>query len=75
MKGIQHAGEYDLTDLKLYTGSGEVLNLSLMYQSLDIYENMFSNSLTGSIIFIDNNNLVMNGPITGQEYLTFKILV
>ena len=59
MKGIQHAGEYDLTDLKLYTGSGEILNLSLMYQSLDIYENMFSNGLTGALIIVDTNNIVM----------------
>ena len=74
MKGIQHAGEYDLTDLKLYTGSGEVLNLSLMYQSLDIYENMFSNGLTGALIIVDTNNIVMNAPITGQEFLSFKII-
>jgi hypothetical protein len=73
MKTIKYAGEYDISDLKLFTASGEVIRLDGLYQSLDIYENMFSNSLTGSIIFIDNNNLVMNGPITGQEYLTFKI--
>ena len=73
MKTIKYAGEYDISDLKLFTASGNVIKLDALYQSLDIYENMFSNSLTGSIIFIDNNNLVMNAPITGQEYLTFKI--
>ena len=73
MKGIQHAGEYDLTDLRLYTGSGEVINLSLSYQMIDIYENMFSNGLTGTITIVDTNNLIMNAPITGQEFLSFKI--
>ena len=73
MQGIQHAGEYDLSDLKLFTGSGEVLNLDINYLSLDIYENMFSNGLTGTLLVSDTNNLIMNAPITGQEFLSFKI--
>ena len=28
MQGIRNAGEYELTDLRLYTGSGEVIDLS-----------------------------------------------
>ena len=43
MKGIQHAGEYDLTDLKLFTGSGEIINLSLIYQSMDDQVDEFMN--------------------------------
>ena len=31
MEGIRSAGEYNLTDLKLFTGSGEVINLDLNY--------------------------------------------
>ena len=73
MQGIQHAGEYDLSDLKLFTGSGEVLNLDINYLSLDIYENIFSNGLTGTLLISDTNNLIMNAPITGQEFLSFKI--
>jgi len=73
MQGIQHAGEYDLSDLKLFTGSGEVLNLDINYLSLDIYENIFSNGLTGTLLVSDTNNLIMNAPITGQEFLSFKI--
>ena len=42
MEGIRSAGEYNLTDLKLFTGSGEVINLDLNYLALDIYENIFS---------------------------------
>ena len=30
-----------------------------MYQSLNIYENMFSNTLSGELLMIDKNNLVM----------------
>ncbi len=73
MQGIRNAGEYELTDLRLYTGSGEVIDLSFSYLALDIYENIFSNGLTGTITIIDTNNLIMNAPITGQEFLSFKI--
>ena len=73
MKGIQHAGEYELTDLRLYAASGVVINLSLSYTLLDIYENMFSNGLTGVLTIVDTNNMIMNAPITGQEFLSFKI--
>ena len=73
MEGIRSAGEYNLTDLKLFTGSGEVINLDLNYLALDIYENIFSNGLTGTLMIADTNNLIMNAPITGQEFLSFKI--
>ena len=44
-----------------------------MYQSLNIFENMFSNTLSGELLMIDKNNLVMKTPIVGQEFLSFKI--
>ena len=43
MKTFKYAGEYDISDLKLFTASGNVIRLDGLYQSLDIYENMFSN--------------------------------
>ena len=73
IKGIRYAGEYDLVEINLFTSSGNVINLMAAYQSLNIYENMFSNSLSGTLLFIDTNNLVMNAPIVGQEFLSFKI--
>jgi hypothetical protein len=73
MTGIRHAGEYELVDLKLLASSGEVINLNLNYTLIDIYENMFSNGLTGTITVADTNNLIMNAPIIGQEFLAFKI--
>ena len=49
MNGIRNAGEYILTELKLFTSTGEVINLNSNYTLLDIYENMFSNGLTGTV--------------------------
>ena len=73
MTGIRYAGEYDLLELKLFTSSGAVINLVNMYQSLNIFENMFSNTLSGELLMIDKNNLVIMMSIVGQEFLSFKI--
>ena len=71
--GIQYAGEYDLTELKLFTSSGAVIDLRPMYLALNLYENMFSNTLSGTLMFTDTNSLVVNAPIVGQEFLSFQI--
>ena len=73
MAGINFAGEYHLKELLVYTSSGNVLNLTKAVQSLDVFEDMFSTSLSGSITILDVDNIAENGPVIGQEYMTLKI--
>jgi hypothetical protein len=73
MAGINFAGEYHLKELLVYTSSGNVLNLTKAVQSIDIFEDMFSTSLSGSITILDIDNIAENGPVIGQEYMTLKI--
>jgi len=71
--GINFAGEYHLKELLVYTSSGKLLNLTKAVQSIDIFEDMFSTSLSGSITILDIDNIAENGPVIGQEYMTLKI--
>ena len=73
MAGIQYAGEYILKEASLVTSSGVTIDLAGTIIGMDIYENIFSTSLSGSFVMIDENNIVTNGPIVGQEYLYLKI--
>ena len=73
MAGIQYAGEYILKEASLVTSSGVTIDLTGTILGIEIYENIFSTSLSGSILFVDENNIVTNGPIIGQEYLYLKI--
>ena len=73
MAGIQYAGEYILKEASLVTSSGVTIDLTGTILGIEIYENIFSTSLSGSILFVDENNIVTNGPIVGQEYLYLKI--
>ena len=40
---------------------------------INIFEDMFKTSITGSIIITDTNDIVSKVPLVGQEYLTLKI--
>tara|TARA_B100000575_G_C23130582_1_gene655779 strand:- start:1561 stop:2907 length:1347 start_codon:yes stop_codon:yes gene_type:complete len=72
-KNIQYAGEYRLKELLLHTSAGNVLPLTQAVQSIDIYEDMFSTSLSGVVTILDVDNIAENGPIIGQEFITLKI--
>ena len=41
--------------------------------AINIYEDIFSPSITGSIAVVDTNAIITNAPITGQDYISFKI--
>jgi len=71
--GINFAGEYQLKELLVYTSSGNIMNLTKAVQSIDIFEDMFSTALSGSITILDVDNIAENGPVIGQEYMTLKI--
>ena len=46
---IQYANEYLLSECKLYTAGGLELDLSELVTSVNIYEDIFNNSITGDI--------------------------
>lgn len=49
---------------------GEVIDLSSIFIQVNIYESLFSTTLTGDIIIEDGLNLLNNFPIIGQEKIT-----
>jgi hypothetical protein len=73
MAGIQYAGEYVLKEASLVCSSGVTFDLKGTILSFEIFENLFSTSLSGSFMFVDTDNIVTNGPIIGQEYLYLKV--
>jgi hypothetical protein len=73
MSELNYAGEYDLLELNLHSSSGNVVNLENSYREINLFENMFSNTITGTILVLDIDNIIMNLPVVGQEYLSFKI--
>jgi hypothetical protein len=73
MSKLNYAGEYELSELILYSSSGNIVNLENSYSEINLYENMFSNTLSGTVLVVDTDGIIMNLPVTGQEHLSFKI--
>ena len=73
MSGLNFAGEFSLKEMKLLTSAGAVIDIKKMTQSIEIFENIMSPSLTGNITLLDIDNIMENAPILGQEYMSLKI--
>lgn len=71
---IQYAGQFSIGDVKLFTASGNTLDIGNTVSAINIYEDIFKSSISGDITITDTNNLIMEAPIVGQEYLGFKII-
>ncbi|MBM3202289.1 hypothetical protein FJZ55_00060 [Candidatus Woesearchaeota archaeon] len=72
---ILKAGDYKIESLTLHSlVTGDSINLSALYQYIEIYEDIFSPYLTAKIHIEDSLNLPERIPIIGQEKveLVFK---
>ena len=74
-QGIQYAGEFNLEEALLLSPSGESTNLITDAQivEINIFEDIFKFSISGSIIIADTNDIITKLPIMGQERLSLKL--
>ena len=70
---LQFAGEFLVEECKLLTTKGLEIDISALIENINIYEDIFSMTVSGDILFKDTNNLVLNSPIIGEEKLLLKI--
>ena len=70
---LQFAGEFLVEECKLLTTKGLELDITALVENINIYEDIFSMTVSGDILFKDTNNLVLNAPIIGEEKLLLKI--
>ena len=73
--GIQFAGEFDLQEALVISPTGEVTDLltDLMVVEINIFEDIFKNSISGSVLVTDTRNIFSKLPMMGQEKLSLKI--
>ena len=70
---IQYAGEYKLQLCRLDSSTGISARLDSNVTEINMYENIFSNTLEVTMVVVDQNNIIMNMPIVGQEYVHLKL--
>ena len=74
MAEIKYAGEYIIEECTLCTVGGLELDLRDLVASINIFENIFKNSITGSISFTDTKNVLANASVIGQEKLKLVLV-
>jgi len=70
---IAFAGDYNLAHIDLHNHKGEVIDLKNIVIELNIYESIYKNAITGSIVVTDANNFIGKMEIQGLERLAFKL--
>ena len=70
---IEFAGDYDLNHVFLHNHLKEITDIKAMMVELNVYESIFNNSLTGSIIITDAQNLIAKLELNGTERISFKL--
>ena len=75
MAEIQYAGEFQLEECTLCTVGGLELDISKLIAEVNIYEDIFRSAISGTISFVDTNDLLGNPEISiiGQEKLRLKL--
>ena len=73
--GIQFAGEFDLQEALVISPTGEVTDLltDLMVVEINIFEDIFKNSISGSVLVTATRKIFSKLPMMGQEKLSLKI--
>lgn len=67
--GIAKATDYSIDQLTLVGSSGMAVDLREVMRELNLFEDLFTNTMSGSLFMSDTQNLINNMPIIGMEYL------
>tara|TARA_B110000902_G_scaffold262685_1_gene340069 strand:+ start:776 stop:2242 length:1467 start_codon:yes stop_codon:yes gene_type:complete len=70
---IEFAGDYKLDHVFLHNHKGDVVDIKKVMVELNIFESIYKNALTGSIVIADAQNLISKLEIHGTERISFKL--
>ena len=63
MSGLQYAGEYELREMKLLASSGNIIDLKNLVQTIEIFEDINSPTLSGNITLPNDASITYSGKI------------
>ena len=73
-ESVSFPGDYKLNEIKIINSVGEPIAIRMgQVQELNVYEDINSSALTGSMHIIDAHNIITNAQLQGNERLIFKL--
>jgi hypothetical protein len=70
---LLHSAGYDITTLSLHTSDGNVVDLSELVLELNIFEDIFSPTMTCTMRINDGSDLISNFKFHGNEFLELEL--
>ena len=70
---LEVGGDYILRNLILHNYYGEKTNILPIVQELNIYESIFNNAITGTLVIGDTKNQIARLRLQGLERISFKV--
>ena len=71
---IEFAGDFSLENITIHNHEDNLaVDIKGLVVELNIYESMFANALTGTLVIEDSTGLIGKLPVQGTERLTFKL--
>lgn len=67
-------GDVNVVTLEIKSVGGEIINIKNFFGEMNIYEDMYSNALHGTLLVSDSQNLISKIPIVGTELLNVDIV-
>lgn len=69
---LKNPGDVILEKCELESITGDRWNILDILSEINIYEDIFSNGVTGNVFIVDSVNLINMAPIIGQEIIRIK---
>lgn len=70
---ILYAGDVNINEVMIISRTGIEYDIKNLISEINIYEDMFSNCMTGSVVITDGLDLINQVPIVGEELLRISI--
>lgn len=71
-EAFQYATDYRLVAASIVTSTGKVIDIRMICDEINIYEDILSPVMTGNLVLHDSNDLINQAPITGFEYVSLE---
>ena len=69
---IQLATDYNIIAASIISSTGDVMDIRMILDEINIYEDILSPVITGNIVLHDSNDFINKLPITGFEYFNLE---
>lgn len=70
---LERAGDFNLDEIVINTITNDSVDFKAAFTEINLYESIYSNSISGNISIRDSKNFIQRYSISGQENIAFNV--